>query len=78
MANDFFHQRDSFLAFRLPDFRNTLYWNPSIQTDDQGRGTVRFYASDAVGKYEVRVEGVSESGWLGSATEVLRVSRTGQ
>ena len=24
MANDFFHQRDSFLAFRLPDFRKLL------------------------------------------------------
>lgn len=63
---------------RLPDFRNTLYWNPMIQTDDQGRATVRFYTSDAIGEYAVRAEGVSASGLLGSAAEALRVSRAGQ
>jgi hypothetical protein len=63
---------------RLPDFRNTLYWNPNIQTDDQGRATVRFYVSDAVGEYEVRVEGMSGSGLLGSASDALRVNRAGQ
>jgi len=30
----------------LPDFRKTLYWNPSVQTDKQGNATIRYYESD--------------------------------
>ncbi len=30
----------------LPDFRKTLYWNPSVQTDKQGNTTIRYYESD--------------------------------
>lgn len=30
----------------LPDFRKTLYWNPSVQTDKQGNAIIRYYESD--------------------------------
>ena len=46
----------------MPDFRNTLYWNPSVVTDAEGEATVEFFSSDAIGVYEVRVEGVSGGG----------------
>ncbi len=46
----------------MPDFRNTLYWNPTIETDAKGKATIEFFSSDAIGAYEVKVEGVSVDG----------------
>ena len=31
----------------VPDYRTTLYWNPSVVLDEFGRATVEFYTSDA-------------------------------
>ena len=40
------------------DFRDTIFWAPSVQTDAKGRATVRFAASDAVTRFRVTTEGV--------------------
>ena len=48
----------------LPDFRNTLYWNPDIKTDASGKAKIEVYTSDAIGEYEIIVEGVSKDGQL--------------
>ena len=45
-----------------PDHRTTLYWNPKVKTDEEGRATVRFYASDISRRYLVTLEGVSDDG----------------
>ncbi|PHN03546.1 hypothetical protein [Flavilitoribacter nigricans] len=66
---DYAAQPDS----RLPDFRNTLYWDPSVHTDEQGKATVRFFTGDAVGNFEIRLEGVSPEGHLGSSAGSLEV-----
>ena len=58
---------------RLPDFRNTLYWNPSIETDVEGKATISFFTSDALGTYNIRVESVSDQGLLGTGSKVIRV-----
>jgi hypothetical protein len=44
-------------ASRLPDFRNVLYWDPSLSG-----GPVRFYSSDLPGRYAVVVQGVTSEG----------------
>ena len=31
----------------VPDYRTTLYWNPTVKLDDTGQATVEFYTSDA-------------------------------
>ncbi|QGY43566.1 hypothetical protein GM418_07800 [Maribellus comscasis] len=51
-----------------PDFRNTLYWNPSLILGN-GPAEVLFFTCDNVSRYKVLVEGVSENGQicLGSA-----------
>jgi len=61
---------------RIPDFRNTLYWNPDIRTDRQGRASVEFYTSDETGAYTVLVEGFTTDGARGKAVTTLSV--TGQ
>lgn len=47
---------------RIPDLRNTLYWNPSIKTDINGEAETEFWTSDLPGIYTVNVQGISVSG----------------
>ncbi|NQU84968.1 MAG: hypothetical protein HQ541_04335 [Mariniphaga sp.] len=44
-----------------PDFRTTLYWNPSI-TSENGKAEVTFYTSDDIASYKVFVEGIISEG----------------
>ncbi|MGE5395822.1 MAG: hypothetical protein ACM3P1_13850 [Candidatus Saccharibacteria bacterium] len=46
------------------DFRNTLYWNPVVQSDSAGVATIGFFNSDQVGEVQVVVEGVTSDGKL--------------
>lgn len=59
----------------LPDFRNTLYWNPSIKIDSSGNGDFEFHTSDALGDYEVQVLGISKDGEFGTASSFITVSK---
>jgi hypothetical protein len=71
---DYDSQADS----RLPDFRNTLYWNPMVRTDENGKATVRFFTGDSPGHFEIHLEGVSDEGYLGSGSgklEVVKLAR---
>jgi hypothetical protein len=45
-----------------PDFRRTLYWNPSLTTDHQGNIGFSFYSSDERAKYRVEIEGMTYEG----------------
>ena len=38
---------------RLPDFRNLLYWNPSVQLAANQPRTLDFYTSDQAGRYVI-------------------------
>jgi len=40
------------------DFRSTIYWNPSIETDRNGKATVTFHNSDAITSFCATIEGV--------------------
>ena len=54
-----------------PDHRTTLYWNPKVETDDNGHATVRFYASDVSKRYLVTLEGVSNDGIIVQKTVII-------
>ena len=47
------------------DFRSTIYWNPSVETDRDGKAQVEFYASDAITNFRATLEGVSPGGQPG-------------
>lgn len=47
------------------DFRETIYWNPIIQTDKNGKAKVEFYNSDANTTFRAIAEGISANGLLG-------------
>ncbi len=47
------------------DFRETVYWNGGVETDDQGNAEVTFVVSDAVTSFRATAEGISASGTPG-------------
>ncbi len=47
---------------RIPDYRNTLYWNPAVETDKRGKARVEFWASDFISDYEIKIQGITDDG----------------
>jgi len=51
---------------RLPDLRNLLYWNPTINLAAGKPQTLDFFTSDQAGRYLVVTQGLTPDGQLGS------------
>lgn len=49
------------------DFRETIYWNPVVQTDKEGMATLEFYNSDAATTFRAVAEGIGWNGRPGRA-----------
>jgi hypothetical protein len=47
---------------RHPDFRQLLYWNPSLDVPGNQNIPVEFYTSDSRGTYIIKVEGIASDG----------------
>lgn len=60
-------------SHRLEDVRTTLYWNPRVRTDKNGKASVSFFASDVASRYAVVVEGISRDGYPGSKKALIQV-----
>jgi hypothetical protein len=56
-----------------PDFRNTLYWNPSVIPDKSGKARIEFWTSDNSGDYVVNIQGLTSNGKTISFRKILRV-----
>ncbi|MGI9550065.1 MAG: carboxypeptidase-like regulatory domain-containing protein [Aurantibacter sp.] len=54
-----------------PDYRATLYWNPSIATDENGSAKIEFFNSDTAKEVQVSIEGLSNYGIPGSYLETF-------
>lgn len=57
----------------LPDKRTTLYWEPMVITDEQGRASVAFFTGDVPGRYRVVAEGITATGYPGTASVIFEV-----
>lgn len=44
------------------DFRRTIYWNPDVRTDKEGKATVEFYNNSNCTRMYVSVEGMTKDG----------------
>ena len=60
----------------LPDLRTTLYWEPELSTDADGRATVTFYNTDAATSVGIDVEGLTEKGAPVTASGKYEVTRS--
>ncbi len=64
-------------AVIVPDYRATLYWEPNIVTDQNGKAKVYFYTSDINGKYTIKVAGVDIAGAIGDGTFKIKNNYNG-
>jgi uncharacterized protein YfaS (alpha-2-macroglobulin family) len=64
--------QDTKTLFR-DDFRETIYWNPVIQTDKNGKAKVEFYNSDANTTFRMITEGSAYNGLLGRTEKTYAV-----
>lgn len=58
---------------RTPDFRNTLYWEPSVTPSGDGKYRVEFWSSDVAGDYEINLQGVTADGAPVSFHKVIKI-----
>jgi hypothetical protein len=68
---DYFSVSDSIRSH--PDFRNLLYWNPEVVTDNTGTTTVSFYTADDITDYRIVIQGLSEDGLAGYQEAAISV-----
>jgi hypothetical protein len=59
---------------RLPDFRSTIFWNPYIKTDSNGKAMVEFFCSDDTGKLALRLDGFTVDRQPFSASKEITVT----
>jgi hypothetical protein len=55
------------------DERFTIYWNPRVQTDRDGKAKLTFYNSDKAARFSLNVEGISEIGDIGELRREIDV-----
>jgi hypothetical protein len=60
---------------RIPDFRNTLYWNPDVRMDSNGKSKIELWTSDFVSGYEITIQGISKEGKPFSTRKTFNVTR---
>jgi hypothetical protein len=70
---EFYHPDEIDMQSSLPDARNTLFWSPSVVTDENGEATVSFYCSDLNTTFMGWIEGTDGAGLLGMSTFNFRV-----
>ena len=49
----------------VPDYRRTLYWNPSITTDENGMAKIQFYNNSSCRNFSISAETVTSQGMVG-------------
>jgi hypothetical protein len=57
----------------IPDYRNTLYWNPSVKLNKDGKAGIEFWTSDNKSDYVVNVQGITAEGKTVSLKKIIRV-----
>ena len=60
-------------TIRTPDFRNTLYWNPSVKPDMAGKAKIEFWTSDINSDYEINIQGITKEGKSVSLRKIIKV-----
>ena len=44
------------------DLRSTIYWNPTLQLDANGKATIEYYTPDSTAPEDITIEGVDKNG----------------
>ncbi len=57
-----YEKSDAQKTSQRTDRRGTIYWHPSVQTDEEGKTYITFYTSDSAKNYTLTIEGVTING----------------
>ena len=57
------------------DFRQTVYWNPVVQTNENGKAAIEFYNSDAITSFNITTEGIGYNGLVGRQKKVYATKK---
>ncbi|MDR3141620.1 MAG: hypothetical protein LBU37_07850 [Tannerellaceae bacterium] len=68
------YETDAETNSRMPDFRHTLLWEPTLQSNGEETLTIPFRTSDIPGAYRITVEGISEEGSIIHETYTFKVN----
>jgi len=49
----------------IPDYRRTLYWNPTVTTDENGKANIQFYNNSSSKDFSISAETVTQQGMIG-------------
>jgi hypothetical protein len=63
------------LKSRVPDFRNTLYWNPAVKADKDGKASVQFWTSDFISDFEINIQGFTPEGKPFTLSKIIKIKR---
>ncbi|WP_276348603.1 TonB-dependent receptor plug domain-containing protein [Daejeonella sp. JGW-45] len=63
-AREFYspNYEDPKINAKVADLRTTVYWNPNVISDNDGKSSVEFFNADGAGNYKVIVEGINLKG----------------
>jgi len=61
---------------RIPDRRNTLYWNPHIAITSEKSEQLQFYTGDTTGEYLIEIYGITSQGNPIYQTKKIRVIKS--
>ncbi|HEY9044247.1 MAG TPA: MG2 domain-containing protein [Ohtaekwangia sp.] len=56
------------------NFQTTVYWNPTIVTDEKGEAQISFNNSDATSAFRITAEGITANGLIGRKEEIYSAS----
>lgn len=73
--NNFIYDESGKADPRIPDFRNTLYWDPTIQPDEEGIIEFTFYTSDFLSDYVITIQGLTDDYLPMYHTSTIKVTR---
>ena len=60
-----FYSPDYSILQPEPDYRRTLYWNPSVTPDKEGKAKVRFYNNSGCKNFKISAETITPQGTIG-------------
>jgi hypothetical protein len=47
---------------KYPDYRSTIYWNPTLKLNDKGKARISFYTADVLTTYLIELQGITSDG----------------
>jgi len=58
---------------RIADYRNTLYWDPKVRPDNNGKASIKLWTADVKTDYIINIQGITSAGKVVSIRKTFKV-----